>query len=475
MESKKIVSGIKWAGIQVILDTFLRFSVRLILAKLLLPQEFGLVAMCTVFIAVAEATSELGMGAALIQRKSNEESAALYNTAFWSGIVWGLIVFLIMAFIVGPFAAYFYEQPRLVQIVPLLSLGILVKPLGLIHVVKLTRAMDFKKIAKSYNISALIAGAAGIVLAYYDFGVWALIVHQVLSSILPIPLLYLSTKWKPVMEWNRQHFNEIFGFGAYSTGTSVFSTLTYNIDNLLIGKILGASLLGSYALSFSLTENLRQIISNVLNRVMYPVFSQSQDDMQKLRNYFLKIININALIIYPMMTALILFGDEIIIGFFGQRWLNSIMPLKILAFAMMVHLLVNSFTSLLRGIGKPKLEMKIIMGLTIFVLLPCLYIGITYYGLIGAAIAILINKIALVAIGLIVLKREINLSVITVLSAIKNIILAICISALIVVLSRNYLGFENNIILFVIYILVYLGFVFKLEKQNLLELTKKIS
>src|SRR5690606_5353534 len=161
----------------------------------------------------------------------------------------------------------------------------------------------------------------------------------------------------------------IFSFGIYSTGTSIFSTLTYNFDNLIIGKMLGASMLGAYTLSFSLTEQLRQTLSAVLNKVMYPVFGKTQDDKQKLKNYFLKIVNFNALIIYPLMAYFFLFAKEVI-SFFGEKWSDAVLPLKILSIAMMIHLLINSFTSLIRGLGKPKLEMKIIIGLTLFVLIP---------------------------------------------------------------------------------------------------------
>ena len=474
MESKKILKGIKWTGIQVVLDTVLRFSVRLILAKLLIPEEFGLIAMCTVFIAVAESASELGMGSALIQRKIIEDGQTLYSTAFWSGIFWGGLIFIIMSFLIAPLAAHFYKEPFLIKIIPFLSLGILFKPFGLIHLVILTRNMEFKKLSKSYNISSLFAGLVGILLAYFDYGVWALVAHQIITSIMPIPLLYFYVKWKPSFFWNRNYFKEIFGFGAYSTGTGIFSTLTYNIDNLMIGKVLGAALLGSYSLSFSLTETVRQLISNVLNKVMFPVFAQSQDDKEKLRSFFLKIININAIVIYPIMTMLILFGDSIITNFFGSKWTSSILPLKILAMAIMTHLLVNSFTSLIRGIGKPKLEMKIIVGLTLFVLIPCLFFGITYYGLTGAAFAILVNKIALVIIGITVLKREIGLTVFMVFNAVKNVVFAIIISALLIIGLKIYFSIQSNLFLVMIYILVYLGIVVFLEKKNIKNLLTKI-
>tara|TARA_B100000945_G_C20420930_1_gene617941 strand:- start:2960 stop:3889 length:930 start_codon:yes stop_codon:yes gene_type:complete len=306
------------------------------------------------------------------------------------------------------------------------------------------------------------------------FGVWSLAVHQVLSVAITIPLLYRSTTWSPKGQWSCNQFKSVFGFGAYSTGTNVFSRLTYNIDNLMIGKMLGAGLLGSYTLSFSLTEYLRQVISNVLNRVMYPVFSQSQDDKEKLRNYFLKIIGINAIIIYPLMAYLIVFAETIIVDFFGERWAEAVLPLRILAVAMMVHLLVNSFTSLIRGLGKPELEMKIIISLTIFILLPALYIGITYYGLVGASLAILANKIVLVLVGLITLRMQVGLSPYRVISAIKSAIFSVVLAMAPLAALIYFMHFDNIFILTPLYIALYLAVIYWLEKQLILMLLKNL-
>jgi O-antigen/teichoic acid export membrane protein len=474
LNSTKIVSGIKWASLQFVIETFFRFSIRLILIKFLQPSEFGLVGMATIFIAVAAAASELGMSAALIQKKSHEEVTLLYNTAFWSGIIWGILVFLFLSLLIAPIAASFYHEPILIKLIPVLSLGILIKPFTMIHAVILTRDLNFKKLAKIANGASLIAGIISLIFAYRGLGVWALALNNILAVALTIPLFILATKWKPTFEWNKEHFKDVFGFGAYSTATSIFSTLTYNIDNLMIGKLLGTSLLGNYTLSFSLTEQVRQVVSNVLNKVMYPVFGKLQDDKAKLRAYFLKIININAMVIYPLMTYLLLFAEDIILGFFGDKWSLAILPLRILSIAMMIHLLVNSFTSLLRGLGKPNLEMKIITGTTIIVLIPSLYFGVHFYGLIGASIAILINKISLVIIALVVLKKEINLSALIVFKTVKGSFISALVPSLIITILSYFLIGNNFLIFSSIYIIVYAVMIFFLEKKSILELIKHL-
>lgn len=470
-ELKKIVSGLKWSGVQLFVDSGFRFLVQLILARILLPEQFGLVAMCSIFIAVANAASELGMAAALIQKKDDSVAQSMYPTAFISGIIWGIFLFLLMSFVIGPMAAWFYQEPFLNYLIPALSISVIVTPLSFIHHVILVRKMDFKSLAKILNTSAVLAGVVAIVSAIGGAGIWSLVIHQVLSPLLALLLYYYVVGWTPKLTWNRQHFKAIFGFGAYATGTRVFSTVTYNIDNLLIGKLLGSSQLGAYSLAFNLTETLRQSLSKVINNVMFPVFGKNQENIEKLKNYFVNIIKINAILIYPVMGFLLLFSHEIIFLIFGDKWEDAVVPIQILSVAMMIHLMINSFTSLLRGIGKPELEMKIIMVLTILVLIPGLVIGIKIAGLTGAAYAILVNKFVLVLVALVVLKREINLKVSqvfrSVLKPVMALLSAMALAYLIKIKVNTSEGIIPLLLSMITYGICYGGVIFYLEKKTM--------
>lgn len=468
-EHKKIISGLKWSGVQLFVDSGFRFLVQLILAKILLPEQFGLVAMCSIFIAVANAASELGMGAALIQKKEDSVAQSMYPTAFITGIIGGGFLFLLMSFLIGPMAAWFYGEPFLTYLIPALSISVIITPLSFIHHVILVRKMDFKSLAKILNTSAVLAGVLAVVSALTGAGVWALVIHQVLSPLLALLFYYSMVGWRPKLTWNRQHFNAIFGFGAYATGTRVFSTVTYNIDNLLIGKLLGSSPLGAYSLAFNLTETLRQTLSKIINNVMFPVFGKNQDNNEKLKSYFLNIIKINAILIYPVMGFLLLFSHEIIFLIFGDKWEDAVVPIQILSVAMMVHLMINSFASLLRGIGKPELEMKIIMALTIFVLIPGLVIGIKTAGLTGAAFAILVNKSTLVFAALVVLKREINLKVSQVFRSVIKPVMALLITMVPVYLIKlnTGQGIITLLLTMIMYTVCYGGVIFYLEKKTI--------
>ncbi|MGE0090596.1 MAG: lipopolysaccharide biosynthesis protein [Bacteroidales bacterium] len=474
MEAKKIVKGVKWAGLEFILNFAGQLGIKLLLAKILLPSDFGIVSMTSIFIAIVTAGSELGMGAALIQKKDDINAQRLYDTAFWTGLIWGSILFLFMIVVVAPFAAYFYEVPILRKLIPFLSLGILLKPLSLIHTVVLTRDMNFRRMAIINNFSVFISGSISILLAMSGLGVWALAANSVLIVFISIPLLYLTTKWKPKLEWYRPYFNEIFGFGMYSTGTSIFSTTTYNIDNLMIGKFLGSEPLGAYALSFSLTEVIRQTVSSILNKVLYPVFGKFQDDKKKLKSYFLKIINLNAIILYPIMSFLAVWGGDLIRGFFGEKWISSIIPLRLLAIAVMVHLMINSFASIFRGMGFPKIEFKVLLFTTLFVLIPGLFIGIKYGGLLGAALAILVNKLVLVIVGFILLNKYIGVTINELVNELYKPILSLLISTLITYFLTSFFIHRTWIITGTLYGLLYISFIFILEQKKIKSLYLQI-
>ncbi|MPQ46453.1 oligosaccharide flippase family protein [Marinifilum sp. N1E240] len=474
MKAKIIFKGIKWASFEFAFSFTFRFLVKLVLAKLILPKDFGLVGMTTIFIGVVFAASELGMGAALIQKKENQDAERLFNTAFWSGLIWGVGLYLLMCFGIGPIAASFYNEPLLLQLIPVLSLGILLKPLNLIHTVILTRSMNFKKLALINNSAALIAGFVGLYTAYIGFGVWALVLNNAIISVLTVPLLFLTTRWIPKLEWIKSYFKEIIGFSVYSTGTSVFSTITYNADNLIIGKLLGASSLGVYTLAFSLTETLRQAISSILNKVMYPVFGQLQKNKSKLKSYFLMIVNINAIMIYPIMFFFVLFGKEMILDIFGTNWGDAVLPLRVLSIAVMIHLIINSFASLLRGLGYPGLEFKIILGITLFILIPGLYFGIIGWGLLGATIAILVNKISLVIVALIFLKKHIKIKLIEIILAVKGAVLSVSISSILIFILKFICPNMNWIVISIFYFLFYLIVILYFEKEMIKLLKVKL-
>lgn len=411
MSTKRLlVNGMIWSSIQLVINQSFAFLIRLLLAKILFPEQFGLIGMATVIIGFVQVLNDLGIAAALVQRKEADLKEAHYHTAFWTGLTWSVVLFLLMAFIAGPLTADFYNEPILTSLVPVLSIGILISPAYLIHKAQLTKKMDFKRIALIDNISNIIAGSLSLILAYQGFGVWALAFHSVSLIVIAIPLYFRATRFWPKPIWDIQSFKDVFGFGVYTTGTSVANYLVNNIDYLLIGKIMSAQALGAYTFAFILTDTFRGKLMAVVNNVMYPMYGKIQGNSVALKRYYLKVVNYNSIVIYPIMVFLFALGRPFILHVFGAKWNESIVPLQVLAVAVMIHMLVNSNTALIRGMGRPGLEMKLqVIKAAIFV--PMLVAGIYAYGIIGAAWAVLINKLIAVMIAQYTFNKLLNIKI----------------------------------------------------------------
>ncbi|MFD0794949.1 lipopolysaccharide biosynthesis protein [Mucilaginibacter litoreus] len=389
---KTVAKGILWNAIQLIINTAFTLGIRLVLAKLLLPKEFGIVGMAVVFTGFVQILNDLGISAALVQKKEELLTDAHYYTAFWTGVSFSIVLYSIVCFALGPLVAMFYHEPVLTKLIPVISLGILASPVNLIHKTQLTKRMDFKRIAIIDNTSNIIAGCLSLGLAFLGAGVWALVFNSVANIVIAMPLYFATTRWKPKFIWDNKAFKEIFGFGIYATFTNIIGYLMNNVDYLLIGRLLGPGALGIYTFAFTLTDAFRGRLLQVVNNVMYPLYGKIQSDSSALKRYYLKVVNYNSIVINPIMLLLLVIGEPIVINLFGAKWSGSVYPLKILALSVMMHLLVNSNTALIRGMGRAALEMNLQIFKSL-IYIPTLIVGIYYNGIIGAAWAVLLNKI----------------------------------------------------------------------------------
>ena len=383
--NKLLKRGLLWSTIEVVVKRVFDFFVKLVLARLLFPEEFGIVGMATVFTSFIQVLSEMGVGSALIQRKKEDIKDIHFQTVFWTSLVWSIFMYILVILVVNPFVSEFYKEPLLLQIVPILSLPILFSSVNIINKSQLMRALDFKKLAFVNNISSIIAGFGAIILAFNSFGIWALVFNVVFPFLVAMPLFFLATRWKPKFEWDKTAFKQIFGFGVFTFGTTIILNISANIDYLIIGKLVNAAALGAYTLAFMLTGLVSSQVTSMLNRVMFPFYSSIQSDITKVKGYYLKVVGYYAVLIYPIMLALIVLAGPIISVFFGDKWVDTKIPLRILAVAVLINVLTSSYNLLFRSIGKPRLEMKILFFILIFATLPAVIIGGYYYGIRGVA------------------------------------------------------------------------------------------
>jgi len=434
--------------------------VKLILARLLLPEDFGVIGFAVVFMGMIKVFSDMGMSAALIQRKDEDLEPIDYDTAFWAGIAWGIFLAAILIFVITPIAESFFNEPLLKSIIPILSISFVLKPLTTVNIVNFTREMDFKRIVLPQNISRITAAVIAIIMAIIGFGVWSLVFQRVLANMMLAVIYTFASDWRPKMRFSLISFRKIFSFGVYTTGTKVFNYLTSNIDYLLIGKMLGAQSLGVYSLAYNLTYVVRGQIMNVVNKVFYPTYSKVQDDLLTIKRFYFKVIKYNCIVIYPLMVGLILLAEPFVIIGLGEKWSEAVVPLQLMAGAGLVHLLTSSNTTLLRGIGKPKLEMIMSIIKTMGVTVPFIVLGVIYYGVNGAAAGLLGAKIVIFFINNITLKRVAGINFLEILDNAGSLF-AITISTLIISVFVN-----DHVILTALYV-VYLLIHFRVSSKDI--------
>jgi len=266
------------------------------------------------------------------------------------------------------------------------------------------------------------------------------------------------------MRFSRDSFKNIFSFGVYTTGTNIFNYLTGNIDYLLIGKILGAHSLGIYSLGYNVTYVVRGQIMNVINSVFFPVYSKLQDDLETTKRYYFRVIKYNCIIIYPLMIGIILLAEPLVIYGLGTKWIEAIIPMQLMAAAGLIHLLTSSNTVLLRGMGKPKLELIFSIIKTLGVNVPLIVLGVLLYGIIGAAAGLLAAKTIIFFINNIILRKVVGIKFSEILGNAGTLFLLTICTAVSVLVVRDYFILGG---IFVVYLVLHFIISFQDIKQIL--------
>lgn len=467
-----ILKGFFWTGIDAFVNRGFYVVAQLVLAKLLFPEDYGIVAMAAVFIALLEILNDLGLSAALIQKKKNTLSSIHYDTAFWTGLAWGILLYGVIYFVATPFISKFYEEATLNALIPCMALTILLSPLASIHRAKLIKTLQFKKITEVNAISNIASGLVSLLLAYYGFGVWALVFYSVVKTFVAVPLLFAATRWIPTMRWNLEAFRLLFGFGVFTLGASIANVVSQKIDFLFIGKLIGATALGYYTFAFLLTNILRQQISSVLSKVLYPVYARLQEEPQKLFSLYLKILSVNALIVYPVMLGVFLFSEALLPLLFNNKWDESILLIKILCVSGLFQVTVNSNQILFRSYGKVKLEFMLQLVKSFLFFVPFIYFGIRIYGIVGAAIGFAVATLFSALVTLYFLKKTFNMKVSHLFEAFKVPVamLLVCSSSTWFIL--HYLGWQGALVFYCLSVLLFYSIFAKKQKRFLVSILK---
>ena len=352
----KTISGVKWSAIGRFSTQGISFIIGLLLARVLSPSDYGVVGMVGIFFANAQTFIESGFGSAHIRKKDCNDTD--YSTAFYFNIIVGLICCVLLS-LCAPYIADFFETPILKEIVIVMSINMLISSFSIVQWAKLNSAIDFKSQAKIGLLTTILSGIVGLTLAYTGFGVWSLVFHNLVATILRTILLFVTTKWTPKWVFSKKSFNYLFGFGSKILTASLLHTIYANMTTIIIGKFYTAKDLGFYSRGESLASLPSMNITSILQSVTYPILSKIQDDNERLIQVYRKYISMASIIIFFGMCLLAALAKPLILVLLTEKWLDSVIYLQIFCFALMFDHLCQLNLNILYVKGRSDLVLRL--------------------------------------------------------------------------------------------------------------------
>jgi len=349
--NKKIVAGFGWVAVSKYINRLLGFITTLILAKLLVPEDFGLVALAAMMVEILKIFKDMGLGQALIYRNERIEEAS--SAVFFMTLGLNTTLFLI-ALLLAPLTASFFDDSRITMVLMVMSTNLLWMSLSVVPSALVRREIDFRKLIFPEVFPVVIGSTVGIVMAFQGYGVWSLVVRALIVDILLVILLWRVVPFRPRFNFDREVVAELFHYGKFIVGASIFVVVLYNVDKFFISKIDGLTSLGIYTLAFSIANMPVTELGHLICRVMFPVFSRLNDDIPALKKAFARTFRYTAAVTFPMAVGIITFGPGLVDMVFDPEWAPMKGPLQILAIAALLRSLSVILHELIRAMGQPK-------------------------------------------------------------------------------------------------------------------------
>lgn len=390
----KTVKGVIWSAVDRFSAQGVQFVFSILIARLLMPEDYGVIAMLGIFLGVSQSFIDSGFGTALIRKIDRTETD--FSTVFYFNIVVATLFYLIL-FVSAPAIANFYETPLLESVTKVVALNLIINSLSGIHNAKLSIDIDFKSSAKISILSAVITGAVGLWMAYAGYGVWALVVQNLCSSLVRTVMLWIIVKWHPLLIFSWKSFKELFSFGSKLLVSGLLDTLYNNIYTLVIGKVFSPSTLGVYSKANALAQFPTSNITGVLQNVTYPVLCSIQNDEGRVADVYKRFLKISAFVIFPLILGLSAVADPFIRIVLTDKWEDAICLLQIICFAMMWYPIHSINLNILQVKGRSdyflKLEIiKKVQGIIILsITVPMGIVAMCYGQVISSLISLIWN------------------------------------------------------------------------------------
>lgn len=352
----KTVKGVGWSFADSIGSQGITFLVGLVLARMLTPAEYGLIGIILIFVNVFNSIVNSGFSAALIRKKDATDND--YSTVFITNMAISAIL-AIALFFSAPLIADFFNQPQLNALSKAMSCIVIINALGLVQFTILTKRIDFKTHTKISLIASISSGVIGIGMAFTGYGVWSLVGQQISKQLLNTLLLWLYNKWIPKMHFSTKSFKELFGFGWKLLVSSLIDVVWRDIYQVVIGKCYSPTTLGQYTNAHHFGAIFSSNLTSIIQRVSYPVLSSIQDDKERMKQAYCRVIKVTMLVTFVFMLGLAAVAKPMILVLIGDQWLIAAIFLPIICLQMMLYPLHAINLNMLQVQGRSDLFLRL--------------------------------------------------------------------------------------------------------------------
>ncbi|MBR1400651.1 MAG: lipopolysaccharide biosynthesis protein [Prevotella sp.] len=385
---QKTISGLFWQFCQKGVGQIISFAISVVLARLLMPEEFGVVALAGMFTVLTGIFIDCGMGTALIQKKDADDLD--YCTLFWTQTVFAIIVYLIV-YLLAPWFSLLFHSPKLTAVVRILGLGMILGTIGGIQSVIVTRRMDFKVYFYRTMIASILSGVIGIYLAYSGWGVWALVAQNLLSTIIGTITVFWQVRWLPRFIFSFERFKSLIGIGSKFMASGLIGTAFGQLKGYLVGLKYAPTDLAFYNRGEGVPQIFTRNIDSSINAVLFPVFAKLQDDKKAVKNAVRRSIKTSSYLIFPMLLGLAAIADHLVIVLYTEKWEACIPFMQVFCVSECFSIMNTANLQVLRGIGEVNTLLKLelykkpilvtILGVTMYISPLAIAIGMCIYGI----------------------------------------------------------------------------------------------
>ena len=352
----KTISGFFWKFGERILSQFISFAVSIILARLLMPKEYGVIAIAMIFITISNVLATSGLGTSLIQKKNADNID--FSTMFYSGIILSIFLYFIL-YTASPSIARLYNNDQISPVLRALGIIIPISAINSIQQAAVSRKLDFKKFFYATSVGSIVSGIIGVLLAYKGFGVWALVAQQLSDNIINTLTLNKIIKWRPSLVFSYQRFKELFGFGIKFMFTNLIGTFFAQLKGLIIGAKYTESDLAYYNRGENFPGILSNNIANSINAVLFPALTKVQDDSDELKKIVRRSMRTSCFIMCPLLFLLTAVSKEIVQILLTDKWLLCVPFIQIISISYIFKIFSITSIQSLNAIGRSDIPLKL--------------------------------------------------------------------------------------------------------------------